>query len=553
TSDMLKELVFLRFEGVDSAFHVWINGQFVGYSTGSRLPSEFDVTAYLREGENSISARVYQWSVGSYLEDQDMWWLSGMFRDVYLFTKPQVHIRDFFARTVFDENFENASLHLTTDIFASSIQAETYQVEVELFDHQFEEVVNTKEKKDITLHHEKETELAFNIPVTKPHKWTAETPYLYHMLLTLKNEQGEIIEVIPSKIGFREVELKDGQIQINGTPIIFKGVNRHEHHPDSGRFVPVDSMIEDIKLMKQHNINAVRTAHYPTSPIFYDLCDEYGLYVIDENDLECHGFIFPDNPHQLSDDPAWKSAYIDRMKRMVERDKNHPSIVSWSLGNESGFGENLVDMAKWTKERDPGRLIHYEGETRYIMENMNNITQQIHEAEDMFTKMQFSEELMDQMWKRTNLQQPHIICKYAYAMGNGPGGLKEYMETFYKHKRLQGGFVWEWVDHGIREHTTDGTSFFAYGGDYGEIPHDSNFVIDGLVRPDRTPSSALSEYKKVIEPIMVEAVDLEKGKINLHNRYDFIDLSPFILSWSVTVDGVIVENGFADLPSTQPG
>ncbi|RDW20713.1 glycoside hydrolase family 2 TIM barrel-domain containing protein [Oceanobacillus chungangensis] len=551
TKDMLEESVILRFEGVDSAFHVWINGELAGYGTGSRLASEFDITSLLTEGYNTIAVRVYQWSVGSYIEDQDMWWLSGIFRDVYLITKPKVHINDFFVMTTLDENYENAVLEINTVIHSQLDNLEKYNLEFRLLDTLHQEV--DKAYQELQLSDMREIEKTINIPVSNPNKWTAETPYLYHLLITLMDENGEVIEVIPTKVGFRQVELKDGLIKVNGMPIMFKGVNRHEHHPDLGRAVPIDWMEKDIKLMKQNNINAVRTAHYPDNPRFYDFCDEYGLYVIDETDIECHGFVLTGNAHQLSDDSDWQEAYVNRMKRMVERDKNHPSIIIWSLGNESGFGQNHLEMSKWAKQKDPTRLIHYEGETRFIMEKTNNKPEELNVAADMFSTMYSSVELMDELGSRTDLKQPHILCEFAHAMGNGPGGFKEYFETFYKHERLQGGFVWEWLDHGIRQFTEDGEEYFAYGGDFGEIPHDSNFVIDGMVMPDRTPSPALIEYKKIIEPVKMEAVDLENGTVRIYNHYDFQDLQHLSSSWTLIADGKIIDSGSLELADILPG
>ncbi|GAB3056001.1 beta-galactosidase, LacZ type [Virgibacillus ainsalahensis] len=548
--ETMDETMILRFEGVDSAFHLWINGDLAGYSTGSRLASEFDVTSHLQEGKNTIAVRVYQWSVGSYLEDQDMWWLSGIFRDVYLVAKPHIHVNDFFIKTVLDENYEHAVLDVET-IIQSKANTKGYNLEFQLLDNNYQ-VVEKKEKA-LTLSGTGENERTMRMPVSSPHKWTAETPYLYHLLITLKDENGEIIEVIPSKVGFRQVELKDGLIQVNGVPIMFKGVNRHEHHPDLGRAVPIDWMEKDIQLMKQHNINAVRTAHYPDDPRFYDLCDEYGLYVIDETDIECHGFTLIDKPHQLSSDPEWEAAYVDRMKRMVERDKNHPSVIIWSLGNESGFGPNHKEMANWTKQYDPTRLIHYEGETRFIMEKTNNNPDELNAAADMFSTMYTPVEIMDQLGARTDLNQPHIMCEFAHAMGNGPGGFKEYFETFYKHKRLQGGFVWEWMDHGIRQMTPEGEEYFAYGGDFGEIPHDSNFVIDGMVMPDRKPSPALIEYKKVIEPVKMEAETLEDGMVRISNQYDFRDLNHLSSSWSLVADGKVIDSGSLEISTIKAG
>ncbi|MDN4524162.1 glycoside hydrolase family 2 TIM barrel-domain containing protein [Fictibacillus fluitans] len=554
TEGWKDDTIILRFEGVDSSFHVWVNGEEAGYSQGSRLPSEFDITSLVRDGKNTLAVQVYQWSEASYIEDQDMWWLSGIFRDVSLIAQPRVHVNDYFIRPELDENYEDAVLHLDAVLHNhSGDQLKDYRLEVSLLDCDFQEVSNVRTDEEVAADAFGEARLSISLPVENPEKWSAESPYLYHLLMTLKDEQGNTIEVISSKTGFRSVELKDGLFLVNGVPIKLKGVNRHDHHPDFGRAVPLEWMIEDVRLMKTHNINAVRTSHYPNDPKFYDLCDEYGLYVIDEADLECHGFVFTDNMHQLSEDSDWQEAYMDRMRRMVERDKNHPSIIMWSLGNESGFGQNHVAMAEWAKQRDPSRLVHYEGEVREIMVRDNNEPKSEPVASDVFTTMYTAVEVMDQLGSRTDLEKPHILCEYAHAMGNGAGGLKEYWETFYKYPRLQGGFIWEWLDHGIRQYTEDGQEYFAYGGDFGEQPHDGNFVIDGLVMPDHTPSPALAEYKKVIEPVVVEERDLKSGKISVTNRYDFLSLHHLQLNWSIEADGKRLNSGIMGVDEIQAG
>jgi len=540
--------IYLRFEGVDSAFHVWVNGQEVGYSKVSRMPSEFDITSMVRPGKNTVAVRVYQWSDGSYLEDQDMWWLSGIFRDVYLLARPEVRIEDFFAKTDLDSDYRDGVLKVDTKIKNDGQEsAQNYALEMVLLDKFDNEVGRTAES--ISVNTKNQTVLNLEIPVENPEKWSAEHPYLYKMLLTLKDGQGNIVEVVASKVGFRTVELKDGVFLVNGVPIMLKGVNRHDHHPESGRTVPLESMLEDVLLMKRHNINAVRTSHYPNDPRFYDLCDEYGLYVIDETDLETHGFGVLGNMDQLSDDPEWEDAYIDRVERMVERDKNHPSIIMWSLGNESGFGCNHVAMGKWIRQKDPTRLIHYEGETTLCFKGHKDEIK----VADVYSTMYTSVEEMIEVGKREDFDHPHIMCEYAHAMGNGPGGLKEYWDAFYTYRRLQGGFIWEWIDHGIAKETEDGVKYYGYGGDFGDFPNDGNFVVDGLLLPDRTPTPGLIEYKKIIEPVVAEAVDLKKGIIKLTNRYDFIGLDSLQLAWNVMADGVVLQNGKLDIDNIQPG
>lgn len=519
--------IILRFEGVDSAFHIWINGKKVGYSQGSRMASEFDITKFISKvKENTISIRVYQWSDGTYIEDQDMWWLSGIFRDVSLIAKSPVHIKDFFIKSYLDNEYKDANLEIEIDINNTTDQnLEDYKVEYILLDENGQEIVKSINK---------------NITVKNPKKWTAETPNLYDLLIYLKDNNGEIIEIIPYRVGFRKVELKNGNFLVNGVPIMLRGVNRHEAHTDLGRVVPLDHMIEDILLMKKNNINAVRTAHYPNDPRFYDLCDIYGLYVMDEADLECHGFEIIGEYDKITNDPKWEDAYVDRAIRMVERDKNHPSIIMWSMGNESSFGCNFIAMSKWIKKRDNTRLVHYEEDREG-------------KAVDVMSTMYSNHEKMIGFGEMKDMDKPHILCEYAHAMGNGPGGLKEYWDIFYKYPRLQGGFVWEWADHGLRQFTQDNKEYFVYGGDFGDYPNNSNFCCDGLLKPDRTPTPGLLELKKVIEPIKTIEEDLSKGKIKIKNLYDFIDLSSMSLAWSIVGDKEVFQSGILNLNEIKPG
>ncbi len=530
--------IVLRFEGVDSGFHVWINGEFVGYSQGSRNPSEFDITPYIDvEGINSISVRVYQWTDGTYLEDQDMWWLSGIFRDVSLFAREKVCIKDYFVRADLDETYCNGILSMESKIEnTGETGLSECRIHYELTDGQ-RLIADCEEKLDLDAHGA--VTLKSVMEIEKPYQWSAETPYLYTLLISLSDKDGRPLEVTAQKVGFRKVELKAGNMLVNGKAIMIRGVNRHDANPDTGRVVSYEHMKRDIFLMKQNNINAVRTSHYPNDPRFYDLCDSYGLYVMDEADLECHGFELFGKYNMITDDPQWEASYVDRAERMVERDKNHPSIIMWSLGNESSFGCNFEAMGSWVRKRDDSRLIHYEEDREGKVVDVMSTMYSNHEKTEEFGKMEDS-------------AKPHILCEYGHAMGNGPGGLKEYWELFYKYKRLQGGFVWEWCDHGLKKITDDGTGYFAYGGDFGDDPNNSNFCCDGLVQPDRTPTPGLLEYKKIIAPVRLEEEDAASGQIRITNLFDFIGLGGFKLSYSVVGDGIVVESGVVDLPEVMP-
>lgn len=521
--------VWLRFEGVDSVFHVWVNDQAVGFSKGSRLPAEFDITSVVRPGRNTVAVRVSQWSDGTYLEDQDMWWLSGIFRDVYLLARPPTHLADIRVHAP-----AWGELDVQTDIVGDGV------VETELLGD------------------------------SGPRRlWSAEDPHLYTLLVKLKDRQGQLMEVVPQRVGFRTVEIQGDRFLVNGVAVKLKGVNRHESHPDHGRAVPLAAMIEDVRLMKQHNINAVRTSHYPDDPRFYDLCDEFGLYVVDECDLETHGFSFnKDWAGNPADDPLWETACVDRMERMVARDRNHPCVVMWSLGNESHFGCNHRAMAARARALDPTRPIHYEGD---LLAEISDVFSRMYSHPDFLAKIMAGTERIEdnQQYRKVELlpeqytRKPFFLCEYAHAMGNGPGGLREYWDLIYRSDRLMGGCVWEWCDHGIRQRTADGREWFAYGGDFGDVPNDSNFVCDGLVFPDRRPSPGLIEYKKVIEPVGIEMVN---GRARITNRYDFIGLEHLRLEWTVTANGAVVEQGTVptpvvlprqtveiDLPATRPG
>jgi len=520
-ADVGDKDVYLVFEGVDSCFYVWVNGKFVGYSQVSHMTSEFNISSYIKPGNNRLAVMVLKWCDGSYLEDQDMWRLSGIFREVYLLTRSKPHISDIYIKTDLNDSFSQGTLKCEMEL-AGSMQADVRVVLRDIHGDVLYDQVSSIDKSGTV-----------EIKVDNPDLWSAETPSLYELYLHLGDE------VILQKVGFRDIRIKDSAILINGKPIKFKGVNRHDSHPELGHTTPLYHMRNDLLIMKRHNINAVRTSHYPNDPRFLELCDELGFYVIDEADLECHGAGPAGNMDMISRDPRFEKAYLDRMQRMVERDKNHPSVFMWSLGNESGFGENHIKMAEWAKSRDKSRLIHYEGATNEWGKNdLDN------SCVDVYSRMYPSIEEMKKMVEtREDEKRPYILCEYCHAMGNGPGDLKDYWDLMYSDTRYAGGFVWEWTDHAVKTKTPDGIEFYAYGGDFGDEPNDGNFCMDGLVYPDRTPHTGLLELKNVYAPVRTEAIDLRKGEIKVTNLYYFSNLSQLVLNWKVEKDGEIIDRG----------
>lgn len=529
SAEDLSGETIIRFDGVDSIFYLYINGIEVGMSKGSRLTAEFDISPYIREGKNKIDVKVLQWSEASYIEDQDMWWLSGIFRDVFIISRDRVHIEDLTVRTDLDENYEDAQLNV--DIRLAGRSQEEIALTYTLLDRD-ENVIFSEEKN----YPASERNIKENFDVADPKKWSAEEPYLYKLLIEMTT--GDTREVICQKVGFRTIEVRGNKFYLNGRYFMIKGVNRHDHDPRSGRTVSKERIKRDLILMKQHNINAVRTSHYPNEPYFYDLCDELGLYVMAETDLEAHGFMWVDDLSRLSCNPSWKNAYVDRIERAVHREKNHPSIIFWSLGNESGFGDNFRAMAARCRELDNSRPIHYEEDREA-------------EVVDIISTMYSSTEKMDGFGQEESTK-PRLICEYAHAMGNGPGGLKEYQDVFYKYENIQGGFVWEWIDHGIYMEDEEGRPYYAYGGDYGDYPNNSNFCIDGLAFPDQTPSPGLKEYKKVIEPVKISPLNMEEGRIEVKNMLDFTTLDTFTLKWEVCAGEEILLSGSEPLDGILP-
>lgn len=523
--------IIIRFCGVDSAYHLWINGKEVGYSKVARNESEFDITDIIRVGEeNDVTVRVYQWSDGTYLEDQDMWWESGIFRDVELIGVPKDGINDYKVIADLDDEYKNGIFKVEAFLRTTKEVNVTFEL--------VDAGENTVFTKTVVA---KEGKACIDEVIADVNHWTAETPYLYKLFMTVEDD-GQIVEVIPQNVGFRNIRLNGETFLVNGVAIKFKGVNRHDYSPQNGRVVSREEIEKDIILMKQFNINAIRTSHYPNSYYLYDLCDEYGMYLIAETDLECHGFELTGDYKWITDDPSWELAYVSRMTRMIERDKNHPAIIFWSLGNESAFGCNFRKMTDVAHEMDLTRLVHYEGD--FDVESADVYS-------TMYTWIENPKKpyLMKDIIEKS--KKPHVHCEYCHAMGNGPGNLKDYQDLVYAHDKLQGGFVWEWFDHGIESFTESGEKYYRYGGDFGDDPSNKDFCIDGLIMPDRTPSPGLYEYKKVIEPITTTAVDIQKGIINLLSRYDFANLDRFNLVYKVMEDDVILQTGFMAVPSIE--
>jgi beta-galactosidase len=532
--------VFVHFAGVDSAFYLWVNGREVGYSQGSRTPAEFNVTRFLQPGINTVAAEVYRYSDGSYLECQDFWRVSGIFRDVFLYSVDDLDIRDFEVRTILDEEYRDSTLDFTIWLRNFADEGADGVVEAELLDADRNAITSLETGARVPGGGEVVVDLAAEIE--EPLKWSAETPNLYTLLLTLKDGRGDVVEVLSSKVGFRSSEIKGGQLLINGRAVLLKGTNRHEHDPVTGHYVTVDSMIEDIELMKRHNINAVRTSHYPNAPEWYELTDRYGLYVIDEANIESHGIGY-DPDRTLGNKPEWKLAHLDRTVRMVERDKNHPSVIIWSLGNEAGDGDNFVTTSEWIHRRDPTRPVQYErAEHR--------------DHTDIYAPMYARiEQIVD--YAEIHDDRPLILCEYAHAMGNSTGNLTEYWDAIYAHRQLQGGFVWDWVDQGLEKEIPGrpGETYFGYGGDFEPqgVYNDDNFCMNGLVSADRTPHPGLLELRKVYQYVRTEAVDLEGGKLQVTNLYDFVDLGFLRGTWTVVADGDSVAAGDLPLQAIAPG
>jgi beta-galactosidase len=508
----------LHFAGVESAFYVWINGNYTGYSEDSYTPAEFDITNYLHAGTNTIAVQVFRWSDGSWMEDQDFIRLSGIFRDVYVYSEPDVHISDFSYVTDLDAEYRNATMHVSAKVTCNKPgTAKGYKIQAQLFNHEKSQVFSNLSALPV-ISENNTVEIAITDEVSNPLKWSAEHPNLYTLVLSVIDGFGNIIELESCKVGFREFGLVNGQMLLNGKPIMFKGVDRHETHPVKGRAVDRETMIRDLEIMKQFNINAVRTSHYPNNTQWYDLCDQYGIYIIDETNLETHGA----NNQIPTDNPDWTQNCIDRARSMVRRDKNHPCVLIWSLGNEAGSGSNFQAMADWIRANDPTRLIHYEGNSNYA---------------DITSYMYARVGTLEYYGKSGNTK-PLILCEYAHAMGNSIGNLYQYWEQFEKYDNLQGGFIWDFVDQALS--SEEG---FKYGGDWGDNPNDGNFCVNGIVNPDRTLQPEIYEVKKIYQNIKIEAVDLLSGTIKLKNWFLFTNLNEYEANWKLLADTSLIQQG----------
>ena len=521
------------FDGVNSAFHLWCNGRWVGYGQDSRLPSEFDLSDYLLRGENRLAVMVLRWSDGSYLEDQDMWRMSGIFRDVSLLHKPATQIRDLRINTRFNDDFSRATLE--AEVRVGGNESEDLRVTLQLWEgetlsHETTSPLGSEIIDERGAYHDRVT---LRLSVEKPALWSAETPNLYRAVVQLHTAGGVLIEAEACDVGFRQVCIENGLLLLNGKPLLIRGTNRHEHHPVNGQVMDEATMVQDILLMKQNNFNAVRCSHYPNHPLWYTLCDRYGLYVVDEANIETHGMV-PMN--RLTDDPAWLPAMSQRVTRMVQRDRNHPSIIIWSLGNESGHGTNHDALYRWIKSEDPSRPVQYEGGGANTA--ATDIICPMYARVDQDQPFPAVPKWSIKKWlSMPGEQRPLILCEYAHAMGNSFGGFAKYWQAFRQYPRLQGGFVWDWVDQSLIKYDDNGKAWSAYGGDFGDTPNDRQFCMNGLVFADRTPHPALYEAKHEQQFFQFTLLPGAERQIEVTSEYLFRRSDNEVLHWSIAQDG----------------
>ncbi|MDO7136015.1 glycoside hydrolase family 2 TIM barrel-domain containing protein [Algibacter lectus] len=557
-----NQSIILHFGGVSSAFYVWVNGEKIGYSQGSRLAAEFDITDYVTIGKNRVAVQVFRWSDGSYLEDQDMWRLSGMHREVLLLAQPKIALNDFFIRTKFEKNLNDAKLEVRPKLWVKEKQdnLKGWKIKAQLYDADNNKVLTESMSASIEdIFYERWpqrdiTKFAFlEATIKSPIKWSAEHPYLYTLVLDVTNPEGKTMESRSQKIGFRNIEFsKENELLINGKSIKIKGVNRHDHSPTKGKALTREDMRKDVELLKQFNFNAVRTSHYPNDPYFYDLCNEYGLYVMGEANIETH--------HLGSYAPQQSNLAIPilrRITRMVERDKNHPSIISWSMGNEAGTGPAFAAAAGWIKDFDPSRFIHYEGaqgdptdpnykegkEGQEVFRGSAHANPNDPNYVDIISRMYPEIYQLKHMLKSEHINRPIIMCEYAHAMGNSIGSLNDYWKLIRENKNFIGGFIWDMIDQGLEKTNDNGETFYAYGGDFGDIPNDQNFCINGVFSPDRKPNPHAWECKYIFQPFAFEDADIKKGEIKVTNRFSFSDLSDYDVRWTLSKNGKALQSG----------
>lgn len=519
--------VFIHFGAIKSAGYVWINGKKIGFNKDGKTPAEFDITDYVKPGNNSAAVEVVKWTDGSYLEDQDFWRLSGLNREVFIYSQPKIRVKDLFVKSLLSENYKDGKFELTIKLKNHLIDDSDLKIKYEILDNAENKIAF--DEREIAIRKSSEKEILFKNEIENIKKWSAEIPNLYTLLIYVINDNGDIIEIIPQEIGFRKIEIKGGQLLVNGRPILIKGVNLHEFNPLTGQVIDEELMMNDITSMKKLNINAVRTSHYPQPELWYQLCDKYGLYLVAESNIESHGMGYKLN-ETLGNNPEWLDAHMFRTKNSIERDKNHPSIIIWSMGNEAGNGYNFYNTYNWIKERDNSRPVQYE---RAGLEWNTDI------YVPMYEKIWDLEE-----YAKKHSDRPLIQCEYSHAMGNSHGNLKDYWDMIKKYPNLQGGFIWDWVDQGLVKKEGEKT-FWAYGGDFGpkNVPSDGNFVINGVVFPDRSFKPHSYEVQKVYQNVSFMDVDLINGEIGISNDYFFKSMEGHFLEWTVEVDGKIIKSG----------
>ncbi|MBV8141695.1 MAG: DUF4981 domain-containing protein, partial [Verrucomicrobia bacterium] len=549
--------VVIHLGGAESVLYLYLNGQAIGLSKDSRLPSEFDISRSVRFGQsNLVIAVVVKWSDASFIEDQDQWWMGGLHREIYLYSTGLVHLADLFAVGNLENNYTDGRLHLTVKVGFPRQPEKDWLVEAQLFDPEGKAIFNRPLRSSVYVGKPSQwprLQVEFEEQVKEPRLWSAELPNLYTVVATLRNPEGREIESTATRVGFRSVEVKNRSLLVNGKRVLIKGVNRHDHHDTKGKALDRETMRLDAVTMKRFNFNAVRASHYPNDPYWLDLCDELGFYVIDEANLEAHGFY-----QQVGRDRRYADAFLERAIRMLERDKNHPSVILWSLGNETGYSANHDAMAGWIRGYDPSRPLHFEPGI-WVQGVEKQPSEKVYDGGYRVTDVVCPmyppiDRLIE--WAEDKLHpdrtRPLIMCEYSHAMGNSNGSLADYWDAFEKYPGLQGGFIWEWIDHGIKQKTPEGQEYWAYGGDFGDEPNDLNFVCDGLVWPDRTPHPGIYEFKYLAQPVKVIGSDAGTGVLEIQNKQDFASLAWISGQWELKVNGNVVAKGQLPVLHTPP-